>query len=52
MQLSDSQVDGYAAAIPAEWAAAAAGVSSAVELIKEARERIDACIMEIQRVLA
>ena len=52
MQLSDSQVDGYAAAIPAEWAAAAAGVSSSVDLIKEARDRIDACITEIQRVLA
>lgn len=51
-QLSDSRIDGYAATVPGEWAQAAADVAGAIALIKSARDQIDACIVEIQRVLA
>ena len=51
MRLTDSQIDDYVHAIPPEWNAAVADVNSAIALIKGARDRIDACISEIQRVL-
>jgi hypothetical protein len=51
-RLTDSRIDGYASTIPAEWAQAATDVASAITLIKSARDNIDACIVEIQRVLA
>ncbi len=51
-KVSDSRIDGYAATIPVEWAQATADVVSAIALIKSARDQIDACIEEIQRVLA
>jgi hypothetical protein len=51
-QLSDSRIDGYAGTIPVEWAQAAAEVAGAIALIKSARDHIDACLVEIQRVLA
>jgi len=51
-QLTDSRIDGYAGTIPAEWGQAAEDVGSAITLIKSARDNIDACIVEIQRVLA
>ena len=50
--LSDTRIDSYAAAVPVEWAQAASDMASAIALIKSARDRIDACIVEIQRVLA
>jgi hypothetical protein len=51
VRLANSQIDAYVAAIPAEWAAASADVASAVALIKAARDQIDLCLAEIQRVL-
>jgi hypothetical protein len=51
-RLSDSRIDDYARTIPAEWAESAADVASAVALIKSARDHIDGCLVEIQRVLA
>jgi HipA-like kinase len=51
-KLSDSRIDGYAATVPVEWAQAAAVVAGAIALIKSARDQIDACLVEIQRVLA
>jgi hypothetical protein len=51
-RLSDSRVDGYASTIPVEWAQAVAEVASAISLIKAARDQIDGCLVEIQRVLA
>jgi hypothetical protein len=51
-QLSDSRIDGYAGTIPVEWSQAAADVAGAIALIKSARDQIDACLVEIQRVLA
>lgn len=52
MRMSDSRIDTYAAAIPPEWAQASADVTSAIALIKDARNHIDGCVAEIQRVLA
>ena len=52
MRLTDSQVDDYAGAIPLEWAQASADVANAIALIKAARDHIDGCLAEIQRVLA
>jgi hypothetical protein len=51
-KLTDSRIDGYAATVPVEWAQSAPDVSGAVALIKSARDQIDACLVEIQRVLA
>jgi hypothetical protein len=51
-KLTDSRIDEYAATVPAEWAQAVADVASAIALIKAARDRIDGCIAEVQRVLA
>ena len=50
--LIDSRIDGYADVVPAEWAQAATDVAGAITLIKSARDRIDDCLAEIQRVLA
>ncbi len=49
--LPDATISGYANAIPSEWASATNSVASALQLIKDARDNIDACIAEIKRVL-
>ena len=49
--LSDVQISAYGNAVPAEWASAINSVASALQLIKDARDNIDACITEIERVL-
>lgn len=49
--LSDAQISAYGSAIPPEWAPATNSVASALQLIKDARDNIDACITEIKRVL-
>lgn len=49
--LSDAQIAAYGNAVPVEWAGATNSVASALQLIKDARDNIDACISEIQRVL-
>jgi hypothetical protein len=49
--LSDAEIDGYAAALPAEWTGAAKTVAAAIRAVKEARDHIDSCLTEIQRVL-
>ena len=49
--LSDARIEGYASALPAEWAPAASAAASAVRLIKDARDRIDDCLAEVLRVL-
>lgn len=51
MALSDMRIEGYAAAIPAEWDGVGTNVNAAVQLIKDARDHIEACIVEIRRVL-
>ncbi|WP_371819031.1 HipA family kinase [Roseococcus sp. SDR] len=50
--LSDGRIEGYASALPAEWASAAADTAAAIRLIKDARDHIDGCLNEIKRVLA
>lgn len=49
--LSDARIEGYAHQLPDEWAAGAGAASKAVGLIKEARDNIDACLAEVERVL-
>jgi hypothetical protein len=47
--LSDERLGQYGAAVPAEWGVS---VASALSLIRSARENIDACLTEVQRVLS
>jgi hypothetical protein len=49
--LSNETISDYEAALPAEWATALPFVQSAVEKIRNARDHIDECAIEIQRVL-
>lgn len=49
--LSDARISAYGNSVPEEWESATNSVASALQLIKDARDNIDACIMEIQRVL-
>jgi len=51
-QLSDERLAEYASILPPDWIGAQGAVNEAIELIADARENIDGCIMEIQRVLA
>jgi hypothetical protein len=48
----DSRLIEYRAAIPPQWAHVAADLDSALALIRDARNNIDACITEIRRVLS
>jgi hypothetical protein len=50
--IADNRLDEYRAAVPPEWAHVAADVDSALTLIRDARDNIDACITEIRRVLS
>ena len=50
-RITDSRLDHYEAAIPLEWVAAKSAVRAALELIRDARNQIDACLIEIKRVL-
>lgn len=49
--LSDVRLSAYENAVPIEWEAAAPQVAAAISLIKLARDHIDGCLTEIQRVL-
>jgi hypothetical protein len=49
--LSDETISDYEAALPMEWAIALPFVQSAVEKIRNARDHIDECAIEVQRVL-
>jgi hypothetical protein len=50
--LSDSIVEGYATVVSAEWASAAADAAAAVQTIKDVRDHMEECLVEIRRVLA
>ena len=50
-QITDSRLKQYKAEIPVEWASAKPAVASALNLIRDARDNIDACLTEIKRVL-
>jgi hypothetical protein len=49
--LSDDRITAYETGLPGEWSSAAAVVKSAVALIRDARDNIDACLTEVKRVL-
>lgn len=51
MGLSDAKIAGYEAALPAEWTDVAAAAASATQLIRGARDNIDAVLAEVKRVL-
>lgn len=50
--LSDTRLQEYEATIPQEWAAAKLDMAAAVKLIADARDNIDACIGELERILS
>ena len=50
-ELPDARLRAYEKAIPVEWDAAVASVTAALRLIGDARDNIDGCIKEIERVL-
>jgi hypothetical protein len=50
--LSDARLQEYAEAIPPEWAAAHADMDAALKLIADARDNIDGCLRELERILA
>ena len=50
--LSDEKLFGYAVQIPPEWAATVPLVNRAVAWIKDVRDHIDDCIVEIKRTLS
>ena len=41
----------YGTSIPAEWAAADQAVRRALALIRDARDNIDGCLAEVERIL-
>lgn len=49
--LSDTHLADYQGALPGEWASAGPAVGKAIEKIRNARDNIDGCIAEVQRVL-
>jgi len=50
-ELSDDTISGYEAVIPSEWGDALPHVQEALTKIKNARDHIDECAIEVQRVL-
>ncbi len=53
--LSDAQITAYESAVPPLWqgaAAAGAAAARAIDLIRNARDNIDACLTEVKRVIA
>jgi hypothetical protein len=49
--LSDARITEYERALPREWTGVAGTVKTALSLIQDARDRIDACLAEVKRVL-
>lgn len=50
--LSDAHIQSYLDALPDEWRVSPNAIESALRLIRDARDNIDGCITEVQRVLA
>ena len=50
--LPDGRIAEYETVLPREWAGAAGAVKTALALIRDARDNIDACLAEVKRVLA
>jgi hypothetical protein len=49
--IADARLVEYRAAVPAQWAHVATDLDSALALIRDARNNIDACLTEIRRIL-
>jgi hypothetical protein len=49
--IADARLGEYRAAVPAQWAHVATDLDSALALIRDARNNIDACLTEIRRIL-
>lgn len=49
--LSDERIQSYWEGLPSEWQVPAASIEPALALIRDARDNIDGCLQEIQRVL-
>ena len=49
--LADPHLDDYGTCLPVEWAAATPQVANAIDKIKRVRDNIDACVVEVQRLL-
>jgi hypothetical protein len=49
--LSDARITEYESMVPDEWVGAAGAVKTALTLIRDARDNIDACLAEVKRVL-
>ncbi|WP_193176423.1 HipA family kinase [Oricola nitratireducens] len=49
--ISDARLEEYLDALPGEWNDARATIQAGIDLIKEARDRIDGCIDEMRRIL-
>lgn len=49
--LPDERLADYLSALPPEWAKAKAHAEAAVKLVSDVRDNIDACILEMKRVL-
>jgi hypothetical protein len=52
VSLSDNRIKAYEAEIPSEWGAAIPSVAKALDLVRVARDNIDACLEEVKRVLS
>lgn len=52
MRLSNAQIADYEAALPMEWDGVGAIVAQSIDLIKSARDNIDAVLDEVRRVLS
>ena len=50
--LSNTCLQEYGSAGPTEWATDQDGIDAALELIADARNNIDACIGELERILS
>jgi hypothetical protein len=50
--IADDRLMAYRAAVPAEWAHVIVDLDPALKLIRDARDNIDACIIEIRRILS
>lgn len=51
LSLTDERIASYGSSIPPEWSNASNFVASALQLVKNARDNIDACLTELDRVL-
>ena len=49
--ISDEMIEGYAACLPDQWAEAQPVIHSALDRIKQARDNVEDCAIEVQRII-